>query len=242
MNLAVKPDRKTAVLLADCCLLAYDQVKNGGDFKVPDGFVKVAALKGNVLGQSEWIGFIIESDQHIITAFRGSQSDPDWAATGDIEQAPYPYSSAGFVHDGFLGIYRSFRNEFYSLIKNPAPRKSLYFTGHSLGAALAGLASLDAAENTKHSAITMYNFGSPKIGNRRFVSSYGKSGIRYCRFVNKEDLIPFLPPAKITDFSAGKNYYYAHLPNQCVFSLQTGTIAGNHSMKIYRRAAEKLAD
>ncbi|KZZ85622.1 lipase family protein [Bacillus sp. SJS] len=235
-----KPDRKTAVLLADCCLLAYDGAQNGGEFKAPEGFVNVVSLRGNILGQNKWFGFIIESDRHIIVAFRGSQSEPDWAATGDIEQVPYPYTSAGLVHDGFLGIYQSFRTDLYRSIRNRSSRKKLYFTGHSLGAGIATLASLDASENTGNSNIYMYNFGSPKTGNRRFVSTYSKSGIRYCRFVNKEDLVPLLPPGKITDYSLGKNYYYAHLPNQCLFSLQTGTIAGNHSMETYYKAAEKL--
>lgn len=42
----------------------------------------------------------------------------------------------------------------------------LYVTGHSLGGALATLATLDHRRRYPTANVTMYNFGSPRVGNR----------------------------------------------------------------------------
>lgn len=45
----------------------------------------------------------------------------------------------------------------------------MYITGHSLGGALATLAALDHRRRYPDSKVTMYNFGSPRVGNRYLV-------------------------------------------------------------------------
>lgn len=40
------------------------------------------------------------------------------------------------------------------------------FTGHSLGGALATLATLDLKRRHPGTKVTMYNYGSPRVGNR----------------------------------------------------------------------------
>ncbi|KAI3983178.1 hypothetical protein MKX01_039669 [Papaver californicum] len=47
----------------------------------------------------------------------------------------------------------------------------------------------------KHGAIymTMYNFGSPRVGNRRFVEIYNEKVKDSWRIVNHRDIIPTIP-------------------------------------------------
>ncbi|KAK9083050.1 hypothetical protein Scep_029521 [Stephania cephalantha] len=88
----------------------------------------------------------------------------------------------------------------------------IYVTGHSLGGALATLLALELSSSlmARHGAIfvTMYNFGSPRVGNKRFVEIYNKiyelntTFSCYCykqkvkdswRIVNHRDIIPTVP-------------------------------------------------
>nr|KJB28235.1 hypothetical protein B456_005G036200 [Gossypium raimondii] len=92
------------------------------------------------------------------------------------------------VHSGFLSAYDSVRIRIISLIKasigyidellEPQHRWQVYVTGHSLGGALATLLALELSSSklAKCGAIsvTMYNFGSPRVGNRRFAEVYNE--------------------------------------------------------------------
>ncbi|KAJ7955513.1 Fungal lipase-like [Quillaja saponaria] len=73
----------------------------------------------------------------------------------------------------------------------------IYVTGHSLGGALATLLALELSSSqlAKRGAIslTMYNFGSPRVGNRRFAEVYNENVRDSWRVVNHRDIIPTVP-------------------------------------------------
>ncbi|XP_020553053.1 uncharacterized protein LOC105171832 isoform X1 [Sesamum indicum] len=112
------------------------------------------------------------------------------------------------VHSGFLSAYDSVRTRLISLIKQAIghsrddssdllPKWHIYVTGHSLGGALATLLALELSSSqlAKHRAIsvTMYNFGSPRVGNRRFAEVYNEKVKDSWRVVNHRDIIPTVP-------------------------------------------------
>ncbi|KAK9931323.1 hypothetical protein M0R45_018601 [Rubus argutus] len=111
------------------------------------------------------------------------------------------------VHSGFLSAYDSVRIRIISLIKlaigyiddlaEPLHRWQVYVTGHSLGGALATLLALELASSqlAKHGVITitMYNFGSPRVGNKRFADIYNEKVKDSWRVVNHRDIIPTVP-------------------------------------------------
>ncbi|KAI3469889.1 hypothetical protein Pfo_026552 [Paulownia fortunei] len=112
------------------------------------------------------------------------------------------------VHSGFLSAYDSVRTRLISLIKQAIghrgdslellPKWHIYVTGHSLGGALATLLALELSSSqlAKHGAIsvTMYNFGSPRVGNRRFAEVYNEQKVKDSwRVVNHRDIIPTVP-------------------------------------------------
>uniref|UniRef100_K3Y567 C2 domain-containing protein n=1 Tax=Setaria italica TaxID=4555 RepID=K3Y567_SETIT len=109
---------------------------------------------------------------------------------------------------GFLGAYDSVRNRIMALIKfavgyqdeedaENIPRWHVYVTGHSLGGALATLLALElsSSQMAKNGVIfvTMYNFGSPRVGNRRFAEVYNAKVKDSWRIVNHRDIIPTVP-------------------------------------------------
>ncbi|KAL9683171.1 hypothetical protein QQ045_014988 [Rhodiola kirilowii] len=112
------------------------------------------------------------------------------------------------VHSGFLGAYDSVRTRLESLVKlsigfasdnevNQEHNWKVYITGHSLGGALATLLALELSSSqlAKRGAIsvTMYNFGSPRVGNRRFAEVYNEKVRDSWRVVNHRDIIPTVP-------------------------------------------------
>ncbi|MEQ1533939.1 MAG: lipase family protein [Sideroxydans sp.] len=65
---------------------------------------------------------------------------------------------------------------------------ALYFTGHSLGGALATLAA------ARHRPSALYTFGSPRVGDIDFVRSLQPMEEIIHRVVNPKDIVTTLPP------------------------------------------------
>merc|ERR1711972_165158 len=73
-----------------------------------------------------------------------------------------------------------------------SPSVLVQATGHSLGGSLGMLCAYDlAGQGCSAACIT---FGSPKVGERKFVDSYNAIVGRTVRFVNKFDPVARLPP------------------------------------------------
>ncbi|XP_044500845.1 uncharacterized protein LOC123221926 isoform X3 [Mangifera indica] len=87
----------------------------------------------------------------------------------------------------------------------PLHKWHVYVTGHSLGGALATLFALELSssklakipifDGNRHGAIslTMYNFGSPRVGNKKFADVYNEKVKDSWRVVNHRDIIPTVP-------------------------------------------------
>lgn len=76
----------------------------------------------------------------------------------------------------------------------------VYIGGHSLGGALATIATMHIAKNnTFKTSINLYTFGSPKVGNNEFADKFNQlvdqNKIKAFRFVNSEDIITRVPMA-----------------------------------------------
>ncbi|MYL54371.1 lipase family protein [Pontibacillus yanchengensis] len=227
--------------LLNMCELSYVQFKQNGAFPIPKGFKLVKTFKATTLHSKEWFGFIIESEHSVIIAFRGTQTEPDWVADAQVFQIPYPYvDNAGLVHNGFLSIYESCRDDIFQAYQHIPPHKKLYITGHSLGGALATLHALDAKGNAPFAQVIMYNYGSPRVGNDNFTQSYTTLTPLSIRFANMHDLVTQLPPTVIYCPFTKQLWYYSHIRSPMEFSLQTDTIKGNHSLTTYRKGIEIL--
>ena len=136
------------------------------------------------------------NDKCIIVAFRGTELNNisifrDFST--NLNTKPIDFPEGGKVHQGFLKAFNSIWNEstglgaFLEQLIEKYPQSKVWFTGHSLGGALAGLAL------TKFpSSFGLYTFGAPRIGNQEFVSLSKDKPI--FRIENAYDPIPLLPP------------------------------------------------
>lgn len=90
------------------------------------------------------------------------------------------------VHKGFKRALDSVWNDIETALKKiDCP---IFFTGHSLGAALATLAA------ARHAPTALYTFGSPRVGDADFVASLKHiTGIVH-RVVDDQDIVATVPP------------------------------------------------
>ncbi|GAV70449.1 C2 domain-containing protein/Lipase_3 domain-containing protein [Cephalotus follicularis] len=153
--------------------------------------------------------------RRLVVAFRGTEqakwkdlvTDLMLAPTGfNPERVGGDFKQEVQVHSGFLSAYDSVRTRIIDLIEvaigykefAESPYKwQVYVTGHSLGGALATLLALELSSSqlAKFGAIslTMYNFGSPRVGNKRFAEVYNEKVKDSWRVVNHRDIIPTVP-------------------------------------------------
>jgi triacylglycerol lipase len=119
-----------------------------------------------------------------VLAFRGTTGTwENWWSNFSVWTTPSP--SGGRVHSGFLQKFDSIWPEIASVLDSwTAP---LFFTGHSLGAALATLAT------ARRRPAALYTFGSPRVGDADFAKTL--QGIPIYRLYNPGDIFTFLPPA-----------------------------------------------
>jgi len=150
--------------------------------------------------------FVGEINNTVNVVFRGTvpESLEDWIEDLQYsELIPYPKNPTVLVHSGFWDAFLSVRDAlragFTNLMKTTTPT-NVYFTGHSLGAALATICALDFVEDGLLPAgipATIYNFGSPRVGNKGFAEyfekEFGTFGGATWRVVNKADVVPHMP-------------------------------------------------
>ncbi|MFC0560375.1 lipase family protein [Halalkalibacter alkalisediminis] len=231
--------KKLPLFLANCCLQTYNQFEHNGDFTIPKGYKKIASFKAVAFWEEEWFGFVIESKHNIIIAFRGTDSDPDWIIDAEVSQTPFPFTSENnLVHTGFLSTYESCRNTILESLNTISRKKTIYVTGHSLGAALATLCAYDLATNRLNTYL--YTFASPRVGDTLFAKAFNTSVKQSQRYVNVFDIVPLLPPESIYSPTSNHPWHYQHVLQEKSFGIQTDTLRGNHSIYTYIKGVAAL--
>ncbi len=119
-----------------------------------------------------------------ILVFRGSQNFQDWLANLNALPVACPGLGKGQVHQGFRdSLMVGWREIAEALDQETAP---LFYTGHSLGGALAVLAAAHRPPRA------LYTFGAPKVGDQFFCRAL--QAVPHYRLVNGHDIVPSLPP------------------------------------------------
>lgn len=183
---------------------------------IKSDFEKICFLD-NVSTDSQVAIWRDSSRRRLVVAFRGTEQSRWKDLRTDLMLVPAglnperlggDFKQEVQVHSGFLSAYDSVRNRIMALIKyaigymdeedaETISKWHIYVTGHSLGGALATLLALElsSSQMAKNGVIfvTMYNFGSPRVGNRRFAEVYNAKVKDSWRVVNHRDIIPTVP-------------------------------------------------
>jgi len=158
------------------------------------GFVPTFVLDDKDTDTQGYIGYR-PSDSAIYVVYRGSTSISDWVNNLDVITTDYSKCSGCTVHKGFYkaeqGIIAKITAEVQRL-KSKFPSYTVVVTGHSLGAALATLTTLDFIDSGI-SPLRMAHYGSPRVGNTDFANyASAKIGDRN-RNTHHKDMVPHCP-------------------------------------------------
>ncbi len=137
------------------------------------GFVPTYAINDSAHDTHGYIGYNT-AQQAIYVAFRGSESIQNWISDLDAILTTYPLCSNCEVHKGFYTAEQASYANILSQVKSlrsKYPTYQVVVTGHSLGAALATLTSIDLI-HSGISNVRMFNYGSPRVGNTAFANYY----------------------------------------------------------------------
>lgn len=229
-------DIRTALFLAAVCGQTYLQFDNSsGLFLVPRTYSVVGTFSAKAYDDTEEpFGFVLESERSSVLAFRGSGSAVDWVSDFIAQQTPYrAVKNGGQTHKGFTDIYMSARAQILAIIEKLPGDKPLFITGHSLGGALATLAAIDIACNSHISSPIVYTFGTPRVGDPKFVRLYNSKISTHWRFQNEYDIVPHLPTLVYQSPNTKKTYYYMHVKGEVKRSFRMGSVSGNHILSSY---------
>lgn len=187
---------RTAWFLAEMSRAAYIKFENNKD-QLEAILKKVDFDLVQIFNKSGTQAFLAkrDTDRMLILAFRGTEVESPEDIITDINAKFYEDKNDLKIHTGFQRAFelvsQSIRNEI-----DKYNDYALYVTGHSLGGALALIA-------TRHfnsdNLAACYTFGSPRVGNEEFGISI-KPPIY--RVVNAYDPVPFSPPSYLLDLLA----------------------------------------
>jgi triacylglycerol lipase len=133
-------------------------------------------------------GFVADMPGATVLAFRGTDNIENWLTDGRAVQVTDP-AYAGKVHRGFATALAEMWADLKARLPPAGTGRPLWVTGHSLGAALATLASVRLL-NEGYAVKGVYTFGCPRVGNLVFYDAYKPEQFR---FVNNNDLVPHVP-------------------------------------------------
>ncbi|HSG45323.1 MAG TPA: lipase family protein [Anaerolineales bacterium] len=248
---------RTAWVMASMSQLVYDRFEDnrkaksllrqklkGGGFKMIDEFNST---------KTDTQAFLVSNGDYAILAFRGTEV----TKTKDIQSDAKAVKMSVFegqVHRGFAEAYKSIEIQVLKGLKKIGDLP-LYITGHSLGAAVATVAtqSLERDPKLRDQIAACYTFGSPRVGNKEYDRDF-KSAIY--RVVNTTDIVTVVPllamgyihigDVRFLEPSMGDIRRGIPILRRIFFFLTAvfrlfGPLVGDHGIEKYRKKLEAVA-
>lgn len=133
---------------------------------------------------------LVACKKFVALAFRGTEADSIKDIKADAKANTTSCETGGRLHSGFSNAF----NQVALLVQEKLKEKKLaqlplFITGHSLGGALATIASKKL--NHEGGIAACYTFGSPRVGDEEWIS---KIKTPVYRLVNSADCVTMLPP------------------------------------------------
>ena len=140
------------------------------------------------------------SKKKIIVAYRGTKNVKQLVEEALISLAfpKQPFEAGGrvqlYFYNTHLKLYDKIKYHVLSL-KSKYPDYKFLVLGHSLGGALASLASASLVyENiTQSDSLTLYTFGMPRVGNQEYARAHDRLVPNSYRLVHYRDIVAHLP-------------------------------------------------
>jgi hypothetical protein len=249
---------RMAWILASMAQLAYDRFELEGITR--DLFI--AKLEGGGFEliqtfnakETDTQAFLAKSQEgYAVLAFRGTEVSKWEDVKIDIEARQISVLE-GRIHSGFQLAYESVEKQIDATLQE-LRNIPLYITGHSLGAALATVATQRLQRNpwVADKIAACYTFGSPRVGDQHYDIEF-KAPVY--RVVNTTDVVTVIPLLAMGYVHIGDVRYLGRkdgdfrrgipvLGRGYLFLLTMfrlfGPVIGDHSIAEYRRKLEAIA-
>ena len=204
------PNATTFTVANALWLMELSRIVYRHDVEEPDALVppRSAFLKRAGLRQVKFFNgrrrgtqaMLVRGDQFAVLAFRGTEQEPKDLIT-DINFRSKDVSGDD-VHAGFAEALDIVWPDIEAELKKvDVP---LFYTGHSLGAALATLAAF------KHAPRATYTFGSPRVGKAKFAAAL--QGAPIFRIVDDLDIVTTVPLEAMGFVHVGSEHQLKEVP------------------------------
>ncbi len=206
---------RTALLMAKLAKRVYDPFnddKSFAEFQAVFTQLGLQVCERLIDEEAGTAGAVLASPDLIVIVFRGTEDLLDWRT--NMRLAWTVLQGGVKVHTGFFGAYKPIRTLLFEKVRELIEEKPrpVYITGHSLGGALAVMATAELANHdeaaVRDSLAACYTFGCPKAGDRTF-DQYVK--VPLYRITNGVDLVPAVPPILTGYKHAGDTRYFGAL-------------------------------
>ena len=159
------------------------------------GFKPVVAIDEKTYDTQGFVGYL-SAQKKIYVVFRGSTSITDWLEDLSELLCSSDYCNGCSVHCGFQETEKkAFPLVLDAVLKvhSMFPDYSIVVTGHSLGAAVGTLVTLDLLASKLGVPISLHNFGCPRIGNTNFATFASNAISDKTRNTHYKDIVPHVP-------------------------------------------------
>ena len=155
------------------------------------GFINIdSVFEGNAQA------IFVEHKQYFCMAFRGTDEVKDWR--DNLTATKTEFLDLGDVlHEGFYQHFKKIWQELEKIHEKRRKEKTLplFFTGHSLGGALATIATAQWVLNGDRQFTSTYTFGQPRAVTPELARTLAPMcGSRFFRFHNNNDIVTRVPP------------------------------------------------
>ena len=163
---------------------------------------KLGFASGKIISNDGAEVLIAKDRNDLWFAFRGTEPSKLNDVLADLKVIKNTAKAGGKVHGGFQ---EEVDDVWMDIVKELdhndqlKVRKDVYFTGHSLGAAMATISA------TRYKPEELFTFGSPRVGGPKFIKNIT---CKHFRFMNNNDIVCRIPPAWLGFRHHGEMIYF----------------------------------
>ena len=187
-----------SLIAAKLSALAYKSEKQAAD-----GAKKLGFPWAKLISKDGAEVLVAKDRNDLWFAFRGTEPSKLNDVMADLNVIKNAAKAGGRVHSGFQKEVNDLWMDILEELEHNDQlkvRKDVYFTGHSLGAAMATIASTRYPR-----AEELHTFGSPRVGGPKFVKNIS---VPHYRFMNNNDIVCRIPPAWLGFKHHGEMIYF----------------------------------
>jgi len=214
--------------------------------------------KAEFIDEKQSEAYLVSDKNDFIIVCRGTQPNKLSDILADLRAIPVKSTSGiGLVHKGFKDSVDHIWPKLEPMLTKIGKKKSVWCTGHSLGAAMATLIAVRCRRlpDTPNPE-GLFTYGSPRVGDNAYVGLMTGMDLVHHRWVNNADIVTKVPALPF--FHYGELHYMNHWGNVREMNgwqmfkdrlrgfwvgLKRGSISyfGNHSITRYRTNLENFA-